>query len=128
MRPAAHPQIELTTTMVVPFSAMAFSTSSAVRASAIPAAVSSWRIGATIISGYIGNSSWLDLQEAILPVNQTCGTTCAAGQQRKQNLEMQRKRRKQRFLGYCREISSNLSGRRKGLANVTTPKILCFLC
>ena len=26
------------------------------------------------------------------------------------------------FLGYCREISSNLSGCRKGLANVTTQK------
>src|SRR5258708_4966241 len=70
MRPAAHPQIELTTTMVVPFSAMAFSTSSAVRASAIPAAVSSWRIGATIISGYIGNSSWLDLQRQFYHANQ----------------------------------------------------------
>jgi len=40
----------------------------------------------------------------------------------KQNLETQRKRRKQRLLGYCREISGNLSGLRKGLANVTTPK------
>jgi hypothetical protein len=51
--PAAHPQIEFTTTMTVPFWAMAFSTSAAVRASLIPAEVSSCRIGATIISGYM---------------------------------------------------------------------------
>src|SRR6267142_848607 len=43
------------------------------------------------------------------------------------NLEMQRKRREQRSLGHCREIGGNLSGRRKSLANVTTPKDLCFL-
>src|SRR5215469_12274721 len=52
--PAAHPQIEFTTTMTVPFCDTAFSTSAAVRASSIPAEVNSWRIGATIISGYIG--------------------------------------------------------------------------
>src|SRR5215467_1070332 len=51
--PAAHPHTEFTTTMVVPFWASAFSTSAAVRASAMPAEVSSWRIGAIIISGYI---------------------------------------------------------------------------
>jgi hypothetical protein len=43
-------------------------------------------------------------------------------QSQNQNLEMQRKRKEQRFLGFCREISSNRSGRRKGWANVTTPK------
>src|SRR6202000_2014219 len=51
--PAAQPQIELTTTIVVPGFANAASTSSAVRASLIPARANSSRIGITIISGYI---------------------------------------------------------------------------
>jgi hypothetical protein len=51
--PAAHPQTELTTTITVPFCWTAWSTSAAVRVSSIPAEVSSWRIGAIIISGYI---------------------------------------------------------------------------
>src|SRR5215510_13465472 len=45
--------MEFTTTMTVPFCDTAFSTSAAVRASSIPAEVSSCRMGATIISGYI---------------------------------------------------------------------------
>jgi len=52
----------------------------------------------------------------------------AKGKVKTINLETQRKRRKQRFLGYCRGPKSKLTGRRKGLANVTTPKILCYLC
>src|SRR5258708_1187114 len=48
-------------------------------------------------------------------------------ERRLSGLALQRERRKQRFLGYCREISINLAGQRKGLANVTTPKDLCFL-
>ena len=55
MRPAAHPQMEFTTTIVVPgrfFKAL--STSSVVSSSSIPRRVSSSRIGTTIISGYIG--------------------------------------------------------------------------
>src|SRR5215469_18717238 len=51
--PAAHPHTQFTTTLTVPFWATAASTSAAVRASAIPAEVSSCRIGAIIISGYI---------------------------------------------------------------------------
>src|SRR5215472_4266954 len=58
--PAAHPQTELTTTITVPFCCTAWSTSPAVRASAIPAEVNSWRIGAIIISGYILCSSQKD--------------------------------------------------------------------
>jgi hypothetical protein len=45
--------MEFTTTISVPFCWMAFSTASAVRVSSMPAAVSSWRMGATIPSGYI---------------------------------------------------------------------------
>src|SRR6185437_7623925 len=51
--PAAQPHTEFTTTMVVPFCFTAFSTSAAVRASWMPAEVSSSRMGAIIISGYI---------------------------------------------------------------------------
>jgi hypothetical protein len=51
--PAAHPQIEFTTTIVVPGCASAASTSDALRTSFSPARVSSSRIGITIISGYI---------------------------------------------------------------------------
>jgi hypothetical protein len=51
--PAAHPHTEFTTTITVPFCFTAFSTSAAVRASAMPAEVNSWRMGAIIISGYI---------------------------------------------------------------------------
>jgi hypothetical protein len=51
--PAAHPQTEFTTTITVPFCRTAWLTSSAVRASATPAEVNSWRMGAIIISGYI---------------------------------------------------------------------------
>jgi hypothetical protein len=51
--PAAQPQIEFTTSMVVPGTASAASTSAAVRASATPALVNSSRIGITINSGYI---------------------------------------------------------------------------
>src|ERR1700761_2883663 len=51
--PAAQPQMELTTTMVVPGCLRALSTSSAVRASWMPARGSSSRIGMTISSGYI---------------------------------------------------------------------------
>src|ERR1700686_697054 len=57
MRPAAHPQIEFTTTIVVPgrfFTAR--STSSGVLSSSIPRRVSSSRIGTTIISGYMDMS------------------------------------------------------------------------
>ena len=54
--PAAQPQIELTTSRVVPGWASAASTSSAVRVSLIPARTSSSRMGMTIISGYIVTS------------------------------------------------------------------------
>jgi hypothetical protein len=57
MRPAAHPQIEFTTTIVVPGQFFkAWSTSSDVRSSSMPSRVNSSRIGMTIISGYIGMS------------------------------------------------------------------------
>src|ERR1700722_12304295 len=55
--PAAQPQMEFTTTKVVPGWASAASTSSAVRASLIPTRVSSSRMGITMISGYIRGSS-----------------------------------------------------------------------
>jgi hypothetical protein len=66
--PAAHPQMEFTTTISVPFWLIAFSTSAAVRASSMPPAVSSWRMGATIPSGYISLSSRSDLL-SILSIN-----------------------------------------------------------
>src|SRR5258707_8849708 len=54
MRPAAHPQTELTTIMVVPaWVVTARSTSSAVRSSCTPALVSSSRMGMSMSSGYI---------------------------------------------------------------------------
>src|SRR5436309_35404 len=51
--PAAQPQTEFTTIMTVPFAVAFFSTSAAVRASAIPKRVSSSRMGAIIGSGYM---------------------------------------------------------------------------
>ena len=51
--PAAQPQMELTTSRVVPGWASAASTSSAVRVSVIPARTSSSRMGITINSGYM---------------------------------------------------------------------------
>src|SRR6185503_10148854 len=51
--PAAQPQMEFTTTIVVPAWASAASTSSAVRVSWMPARVSSSRIGMTMTSGYM---------------------------------------------------------------------------
>src|SRR6266478_4878598 len=53
MRPAAHPQTEFTTIMVVPDWVAARSTSAAVRSSSTPALVSSSRIGMSMSSGYI---------------------------------------------------------------------------
>jgi hypothetical protein len=50
--PAAHPQIEFTTIIKVPFvSRTAASTSAGVRSSSTPRRVSSARIGATKLSG-----------------------------------------------------------------------------
>jgi len=43
------------------------------------------------------------------------------------NLETQSSEGSRGFLGYCRELSSNLSGDEKGWANVYNPKNLCFL-
>src|SRR5262245_24627800 len=57
--PAAHPHTELTTTITVPFCWTEFSTSAAVRASAMPAEVNSCRMGAIIISGYIHFLLWV---------------------------------------------------------------------
>src|SRR5260370_27277572 len=51
--PAAHPQTEFTITISVPFWRIASSISVAVRTSATPADVNSWRMGTIIISGYI---------------------------------------------------------------------------
>src|SRR5690606_13770403 len=51
-RPAAHPQTEFTTIIVVPGAVAAASTSAAVRSSVTPRRVSSSRIGAIRNSGY----------------------------------------------------------------------------
>src|SRR5262245_18060884 len=54
MRPAAHPQTEFTTIMVVPgWLVTTRSTSAAVRNSCTPALVSSSRMGISMRSGYI---------------------------------------------------------------------------
>ena len=55
---AAQPHTEFTTTSVVPFACMSFaSTSAGVRISSTPSFVSSWRMGVTNRSSYIGNPS-----------------------------------------------------------------------
>src|SRR5580704_12119904 len=59
IRPAAHPQMELTITSAVPGCAFkAWSTESDVRSSSMPRRVNSSRMGITIISGYIDGYSF----------------------------------------------------------------------
>src|ERR1700674_615755 len=71
MRPAAHPQIEFTTTIVVPDSfCTKRSTSAALRSSSIPRRVSSSRIGITIISGYMDSPVFIQLRFEMEPRSQ----------------------------------------------------------
>jgi hypothetical protein len=74
--PAAQPQMELTTSMVVPGWASAASTSSAVRVSLIPARVSSSRMGITISSGYMYASGRELLPMPVSP-DLFCALACA---------------------------------------------------